>query len=534
LTDSKYLKSLHRGATSIEDVAITTNFSSFFHKEFKYDPWFFADKNGFCYQPDYTHNEALPDVKYIQDMLSSALWVIEDQKSALIAGGGTVFQIHEDLVHSLSLDSLRNIFHTTLEEVNRRTKALGWDPARDPSHFYTRLIGISKEKYRNELLTTRAQYTASVVKTFRNTLKEIAVVVPLIDLESIKYWMEKPTPNFLDMFTQQAPRDSFEEVIEKLVILSHIDSRDIRNYAEVNCSPFEVMFKGAFKTKPKELAEAFKHYNAKYSELLIDGYKQEIHRIPDMIDRGRKVIPAYKQVYEIAARDGKFLVDSQGQEQELRYIGSLLYLQIIKNIQSKLNAGISQLNEILALQQISNDQVTSYNTELLSQMLTEANSQLGLIKLPSQFKKFEKLLRYNTTLSELKRLIPNVSMPSLSPSSNEEEDRTSFILDPKNPYRPITESEKNNPNLLSNEADIPFDIKGKSVEELKKMGFKQVFRTTMNHTQSGRIRRESLKESGYKLSELMKGNYDVLDPMLNRSQEERDEWAEIEKDLRDS
>lgn len=466
-------------------------------------------------------------------MLSSAFWTIEDQKSALIAGGGSVFQIHEDLVHSFSLDQLRDIFHTSLSEVIKRSKALGWNPARDPSHFYTRLIGISRERYRQELLTTRCQYTANVINNFKDSCKEISVVVPMLELDSIKQCLEKKQTEFLTMFPERVPKDSMEEVIEKLIILSHIDSRELRNYVDAKCNPFEIMFKRTFKTNHQELSEAFSHFNTKYSELLIDGYKKELYRIPDMINRGRSTIPVYKQVNQIAERDGKFLVDTETEQQELQYISGLLYMQILKNIQAKTNAGISQLNEILVLQQASNDEITSYNTELLSQMLAEANSQLNLIKLPTQFRKFEKLLKYNTTLTELKRLIPKIPLPKMPNSMQGEEERTSFILDPKNPFRPITESEMHSTQGLG-DSEIPFDVKGKSVEELKAMGFKEVYRTSLSHTQSGRLRRESLRDSGSKLSEVIRGNYSVLDPMANRSQEEKDDWAEIEKDLRET
>ena len=69
----------------------------------------------------------------------------------LVAAGAHPFRIHEDLCMSLSLDKLKEIFHSVVNEYLNRAKSLGWEPVVNPVDMYTHIHAIARHTFPKEL-----------------------------------------------------------------------------------------------------------------------------------------------------------------------------------------------------------------------------------------------------------------------------------------------------------------------------------------------------------------------------------------------
>jgi hypothetical protein len=130
-----------------EDLMIKSKFTSYFHKDYPSNLYYYNDDIGNFYYSDYALKRCITD-----DNLSCAHWSCLDNKSGLVAAGAHPFMVHEGICHSISLPRLREIFHNTVEEYLKRSKSLGWEPVTLPTELYYYLNTISKLEYPSELL----------------------------------------------------------------------------------------------------------------------------------------------------------------------------------------------------------------------------------------------------------------------------------------------------------------------------------------------------------------------------------------------
>lgn len=394
----------------------------------------------------------------------------------------------------------------------KKSKALGFDPALNTLDFYHYIVTFARLSYEAELLHTRNLYSLSI---FKKTLDQIDNTVLVHDHNQCelitKLFETHDIPKFDKIFVQKEYNGNFEEMMEKIVILSHIDDRYFRNSMEKGVNPLKFMFKGMFKNNLEEVKQAFMHFNKEYSQALTKGFIQEIERIPTLSKRGRKIHTVHERAKEIESRDGFIQTGYLHKQIEQTFTSQILYMQIQKNIEKKQKAGISQIEELYALEQLSENKYNAFNIEIIKKLVVEANAQLGLKKLPDDLKKYEKML-VKTTPKELLKLTKGKKVKLIGEKGQKDEEGI-YLFDKKNPPIEAGEHEPKFQHMVIGEGELPIDIKGKSPDELKELGFKEIYQSSIQSDNYGRFNlgsfskaREALKDSGKEIdiNELLK------------------------------
>lgn len=288
---------------------------------------------------------------------------------------------------------------------------------------------------------------------------------------------------YQDVFVSKYFDGSIDEVIEKIVILSHLDNKIVRNWIEYGSDPLGHMFKGQFNYPIKELQEAFDYYNQYYKNFLTKSLIKDIDRIPFMSNRGRKVESFAESVKKIDSRKGEFIVGRYQKAMLDKMRCELIKNQIIKNISSKIESGIPQNDEILALEQIGKGENTSFNTDILMKLIAEANAQLKIMKLPKEFRMYEDQLFTRVTLENFYGYIKGTGLPNLENKKisglNTKQEGDSF--------------------MIIGPGEMPEQVKGKSIKEIENMNLEKIYESPMDELtgtpskQDQKLNRERMK-----------------------------------------
>lgn len=295
-------------------------------------------------------------------------------------------------------------------------------------------------------------------------------------VEMLEKLIYEGNEEYKDVFVSKYFEGNIEEAMEKIVILSHLDNKVVRSWIEYGTDPLKHMFKGQFEYPIKELQEAFDYYNQYYKDFLTRSLIQDISRIPFMSNRGRKVESFAESVKKIDSRKGEFIVGHYQKAMLDKMRCELLKKQILKNITSKFESGINQNDEILALEQISKGEYTSFSTEVLMRLIAEANSQLKLMKLPKEFRMFEDELFTRVSLENFYGYIKGVGLPSLENKK----------------VAGLNTRQEGGDFMIVGPGEMPEAVRGKSIKEIEKMNLEKVFETPMDEV-SGKPRREDPK-----------------------------------------
>ena len=127
------------------DLLIKQKFFEFFDNHYSKNLYFFNDDSGNFFLAEPTTKTVFND-----DGLSAANWAYLEKNCGLVAAGAHPFMVHEDLIHSIPLKRMREVFHLVVEEFTRRSKALGAEPLTQPVDLYHRLHNIVKADYIDE------------------------------------------------------------------------------------------------------------------------------------------------------------------------------------------------------------------------------------------------------------------------------------------------------------------------------------------------------------------------------------------------
>jgi len=205
-------------------------------------------------------------------------------------------------------------------------------------------------------------------------------------------------------FNFQKERDLYEnikhlnprEVMEKFVILNHMVDNEQRMYLMADQNPFSItIFAQLFKKYSQdELMSLYMDLNAKYSMEFHRFQNSEIKRIATYTNQaGRSKLHKYDdEIKKIDQRREKygyqFQVGISQKIKEITIANNLIKEQILRNIKLRSDSGISQTSTLLHLKNIEKGHFTKHNREVYKELIVEANSQLQLLKLPNEYKKY--------------------------------------------------------------------------------------------------------------------------------------------------
>ena len=412
----------------IEDLPIREKFKNYFAKEFRQSRIIFVDEIGVFYIADNKRHYCIADSE-----LSAAYWGCEDNKAGVLAGGAHPLVVHEDLIASLSLEELKEMFYSCIEKHLHMFSSLGRVPPEDVTEFYYYVRKKARESF-PQLTHKRNLYTASLVNEAAKSSDKVAVLYDHFECQRLKEVLEGEVPRFGSVYSDTEYSGSFEDLIEKVVILSHIDNRVFRNFIEEGGNPLKVMFGGNYYRDLSEVRAAFAHYNQEYSKVLTESYQKDISRIAYLSQRGRQLLPTYKQAKLIEPREPNFITGLVHKQIQNKFILKTLLKKVEHNISRKEAAGISQEKEILALKQLSEGKHSAYNIEVFKRLLAEANYQLKLTPMPASLKKYKKFMIPGVTPQKLLELSSGISVKS---KLKDDHYRSSYLFDPNNPPKPF-------------------------------------------------------------------------------------------------
>lgn len=205
----------------------------------------------------------------------------------------------EDLALSLPLDELQQMFVNVLNSFKEKAKNNEFYPSLNVPDFYECIRNISKELFETVFFSKRCQYTAGVFRKIHRIFNHNMLLMNniLADLtyqnitdnlcpEYDRIFRGKVYESFLDDLSKD--KETFEELMEKLCILSHLVDKEFQNYLVSNSNPLPFMFNGLFKDIPKNgVSATFGKYNAIYGKELETLYITDMSRIPDLHESKR-------------------------------------------------------------------------------------------------------------------------------------------------------------------------------------------------------------------------------------------------------
>jgi hypothetical protein len=190
--------------------------------------------------------------------------------------------------------------------------------------------------------------------------------------------------------------------LEKISILSHLIDKEFICYIQNGVNPLKIMFAGKFgHFSDDQVFKTFSKVNSVYQSELERIFFEDLKRISETLGTGRMWTRDYTEEckkYDKTSDEAKnlpkseFLVDKFTKLDEMKYINHLLMAQIGINIRLKEKNGENMNIVKLHLKKYFSGIKTKQNEELFNQLLVEANTHLGLLKLPKSFRRFENLV----------------------------------------------------------------------------------------------------------------------------------------------
>lgn len=369
-----------------------------------------------------------------------------------------------------TVNQLRDMLEKTLTEVKDRSKALSAEVPDYEYELQERVTGIGRELYTKELMSHRTLYTAAVLHKACQAFKKPVLVMDDQFVGFLKEACQLPgLPLYSDLFKPEKYRDTLESLLEKLAILTYLDDTSFNRYSKSGHCPLKLLFNGQFQRESEAKAlKVFNFYLQRYRDMFESVFISELERLPSVYTVGRKLPRLANSLAAIETRQGALIANAVHEEIEGGERATLLLKQIEDNIQAKMSVGISQIREIAALQEASKGEMSPINKEIIQRLMFEANAQLGLGKLPSEFEQYKKYMKWNVKVEDL--LAKDVRVTAYLSNTERAPEAEGYFLDPENPPKPATIEEQKTFNILLTKGEGTMDLEGKSLEDLKKMG----------------------------------------------------------------
>jgi hypothetical protein len=204
--------------------------------------------------------------------------------------------------------------------------------------------------------------------------------------------------------------------------------------------------------------------------------------------KGRVHLLSFKEaVQKIASKEIKgYAFDLLRKEMKMNAIFRALTQQVFKNVERREKEGIPQKTTKMCLQQYMNGEVSENNIEIVERLIAEANTQLGLLKLPSRFDKYKNTIM--ETVNDTAKLITgdssdNALLKITIAKENLKEDSLLALQSGMGEQGNLVEK------ILERDKDIVIDDieKSVSVEEMKEQGFTEISPSDLTIDKSGTL-----------------------------------------------
>lgn len=377
-------------------------------------------------------------------------------------------------------------------ELHAMTKEMTNDPTQDQVWLLKRLTHYARIQFPEELLQRRVKFAASVLGHLSNEYKNPVLFTQIDWNELVLETLKEPPVNPASLYPDIKYDGPFEELIEKLVLLHYIDSPAFSEFTFSQINVMALMYGGQFNKSIDSVKAAFNKAKSKYTPGLVELLTQELHFIKELPGTGRKTIDLQTHTKDILERRPDITIELyQSAEQDQR-IMSLLSKQIEANILAKIEAGISQTREIKALKMLESGETNTYNQEIASRLLVEANAKLKLLRLPESLKKYERMLVQNIKASQL-------LTRDFTPQEGQ---GTPFLFDERMPLAGEVSSHSREmlTELGMDKALEKFEAPKITREEVIAMGGKELMQYDLNPTKYG-LKSEFFREGDTEFSE---------------------------------
>ena len=181
----------------------------------------------------------------------------------------------ESLAANLELDQLKHMLHESLDEYSERAEGRHWFPSSAPIDIHNRLREVAADLYKEELYGDQMDYQASILRRCTKLYKKgtALLVDPPCHVDSVKRKAQgSDVRDFDDIYKREYDLSncSFEEMVEKLVILTHMFSTEPQMYVNhgSDAELIENLWNGHFSDKSEQFASAFRAANQPYRERL--------------------------------------------------------------------------------------------------------------------------------------------------------------------------------------------------------------------------------------------------------------------------
>ena len=293
----------------------------------------------------------------------------------------------------------------------------------------------------------------------------------------------------LSLLKSKPKTEAFEEIMEKLALLSYFIGREAHAFMELGNPIFKELYDGYFSnigidTVKNVFKKKVEPYSDALNMMLIEEMKLKRH----LPGKGRLFLLSFKEaVNKVTSKEVKgYTLDLLRKEIKMDGIIRALTQQVFKNVERREKEGIPQKMTKLYLKQYLEGNITEDNKEVVERLVAEANTQLGLLRLPVHFDKYKNTII--ETVNDTAKLITGDRSDDalLKISISKENLKEGGLL----AQQCEIEGQGSLVNkILERDKDIIIDGIEKSVtpEELKEIGFTEVSPSDLTIDKSGKL-----------------------------------------------
>eukprot|EP00347_Sterkiella_histriomuscorum_P017245 403350129 len=423
--DMKYLQKPKIDSVTAEQTLAKKKLSKFYVEDMYQSGRFFLENKeeepmldeedggpGDIKENDYTVFEAdsVLKRKCARPHLSVGKYACTEPNIKLFFGRPNPLLVLEDLAYNMDLQELKDIFLDITQQYHKDALLNHTLPVEHPQDVHHHLKSYTRVKYSNEIYSKELDYQASLLRKCTKLYKENALVITEEFVDVVKERALNPDiSEFDEIFTRDFNAENkppFEEILEKLSILTHLYDREFQLYM-INgqgMSLFDKMFNGIYYDEASEytkqqLLEKYQQINLPYKRILTKVFFDDVDRLRYIPASGRDIIESYevtmKKIDQKVERKYTFAVNQLRQCQTLNVMMKSLLRQIEININNRIKQGIDQTSVRVGLSQLfQQEQETPENLQLWRELFIEANTQLGYFTLPNDvLEKYKDIVR---------------------------------------------------------------------------------------------------------------------------------------------
>lgn len=292
---------------------------------------------------------------------------------------------------------------------------------------------------------------------------------------------------YLYKLKQKPKAQALEEVMEKLALLSYFVGKEPRIFMALGNPIFQALYSGYFSDIKADAAlslyeEKVKPYSDTVKAMLAEG----VRLARRLKGRGRERLMPFRQAAEkIAEKEVKgYALDAVRSKMKMDAIFQTLTQQVFKNVERREKEGIPQTTTKMYLEEYLKGRYTRQNMEVVEKLIAEANTQLGLLKLPSRFDKYK-----NTMVETVKQTAKLITGDSTSQALLKLAIAKENLKENTLPASPIAQHTYQVQAVLERDKDVGIEGFGSELtpEKVKAMGLQQASDVNLTIDKGGKL-----------------------------------------------